>query len=372
MASRPWRRSRLAIVLAVGAFWCARHQVEAQEPQEPTEGLAAAAQNPVAAMYSLPFQNNTYFGAGPNHDKTANVLNIQPVLPFTIGDWNIISRTIAPLIYLPTVNTDFGAASFGEDTTAAGTGPRGIPQTFGLGDINQTFYFSPAAASPLIWGVGPSINLPTSTSNVIGSGKLSVGPAAVALVMPKPWVFGMLARQLFSIAGPSGRTDVNQTLLQPFVNDNLPDGWYLSVRRSSRPIGAPLRRSAGLFRSAAGSARYSGSARSQSTPGSRFSIMSSGPAPDRTGRFVSRSSYCSRADAQRRGEKERRRRWGLFPRPGGALPDDGGRTQRSQTGRTLPRTCRRFRQGRGDQGEAQRWLETADLRSGHHEAPPNP
>jgi hypothetical protein len=52
-------------------------------------------------MISLPFQNNTFFDAGPNHDKTANVLNIQPVLPFTFGDWNIISRTIAPLIALP-------------------------------------------------------------------------------------------------------------------------------------------------------------------------------------------------------------------------------------------------------------------------------
>jgi hypothetical protein len=225
MASRPWRRSTLAIALAVSAVWSLGHSAEGQEA---TEGLAAAAQNPVAAMYSLPFQNNTYFGAGPNHDKTANVLNIQPVLPFTVGDWNIISRTIVPLIYVPSVNAGFGAASLGEDTTAAGAGPRGIPQTFGLGDINQTFYFSPAAASPLIWGIGPSINLPTATSNVIGSGKLSVGPAAVALVMPKPWVIGLLTRQLFSIAGPNGRTDVNQTLLQPFVNYNLLNGWYLS------------------------------------------------------------------------------------------------------------------------------------------------
>jgi hypothetical protein len=44
-------------------------------------------------MSSLPFQNNTYFGAGPNYDKTANILNIQPVLPFSVGEWNIISRT---------------------------------------------------------------------------------------------------------------------------------------------------------------------------------------------------------------------------------------------------------------------------------------
>ena len=178
-------------------------------------------------MYSLPFQNNTYFGAGPNHDKTANVLNIQPVLPFTVGEWNIISRTIAPLIYVPAAGSNFGAASLGETTTGA-SGPLGIPETFGLGDINQTFYFSPAAPSEFIWGVGPSVNLPTATSNVIGSEKLSVGPAAVGLVMPKPWVIGALARQLFSVIGPRGARDVNQTLLQPFVNYNLPEGWYLT------------------------------------------------------------------------------------------------------------------------------------------------
>jgi hypothetical protein len=155
------------------------------------------------------------------------VLNIQPVLPFTYGDWNIISRTVAPLIYVPSVKTGFGA-SLGEDTTEANVGAHSLPQAFGLGDINQTFYVSPAAPSPFIWWMGPSVNLPTATSNVIGSGRLSVGPAAVGLMMPKPWVVGMLTRQLFSIAGPSGRTDVNQTLFQLFINYNFPDGWYLS------------------------------------------------------------------------------------------------------------------------------------------------
>ena len=69
--------------------------------QQSTQDLAVAAQNPIAAMYSLPFQNNIYGGAGPKHDATANVLNIQPVIPITVGDWNIISRTVAPLIYQP-------------------------------------------------------------------------------------------------------------------------------------------------------------------------------------------------------------------------------------------------------------------------------
>jgi hypothetical protein len=186
--------------------------------QQSDADLAAAAQNPVAATYSLPFQNNVFGGAGPGHNAVGNVLNIQPVLPFTFGDWNVISRTIAPLIYVP------GLVPGLPDNAGV---PAGTNTVFGLGDINQTFYISPAASRGLIWGVGPSITLPTATSTEIGSGKLSVGPGAVALVMPKPWVIGILGRQLWSVAGPSSRKDVNQLLLQPFVNYNLPGGWYL-------------------------------------------------------------------------------------------------------------------------------------------------
>jgi hypothetical protein len=145
MQLHRWLSRQLPILVTFAFVFSVGRGTQAQES---TEALAAAAQNPVAAMYSLPFQNNTYFGAGPNHDKTLNVLNIQPVLPFTVGDWNIISRTIAPLIYVPGINSGFGGAdALGEETTAAGAGPRGIPQTFGIGDINQTFYFSPVAPS---------------------------------------------------------------------------------------------------------------------------------------------------------------------------------------------------------------------------------
>jgi hypothetical protein len=188
------------------------------QAQPSSETLAAAAQNPVAAMYSLPLQNNTYLGVGPNHDRTADVLNIQPVLPFTVGGWNIISRTIAPLIHTP------GLATGLEDVPT--TSPFGTSH-FGFGDINQSVYFSPAASQSVIWGVGPSVSLPTATNRALGSGKLSIGPAAVALVMPKPWVIGVLGRQLWSVAGPSGRADVSQLLVQPFVNYNLAGGWYL-------------------------------------------------------------------------------------------------------------------------------------------------
>ena len=95
---------RLAVLMASGSV---RTQESTQDlaagvrAQQSMQDLAVAAQNPIAAMYSLPFQNNIWGGVGPQHDATANALNIQSVIPFTAGDWNIISRAVALLIYLP-------------------------------------------------------------------------------------------------------------------------------------------------------------------------------------------------------------------------------------------------------------------------------
>jgi len=178
--------------------------------------LAAASQNPIANMISLPFQNNTYFGVTKD-DKEANVLNIQPVYPISAGDWNIITRTIAPIIYVPDP-TDGIEHLPNHDRPA---------DNFGLGDINFSAYLSPAKPGKLIWGFGPSLTVPSATGDTIGSEKWRAGPAAVALVTPKPWVIGGLVRNLWSVAGDSDRDNVNSFLLQPFVNYNLDDGWYV-------------------------------------------------------------------------------------------------------------------------------------------------
>jgi hypothetical protein len=204
MVRRLWLLAAVLLPLTSTAF--------AQESGD----LAKAAQNPVAAMISLPFQNNTFFGVGPG-DDTANVLNIQPVIPFTVGDWNIINRTIVPLVYLPDVTA--GLPELPEGVSGG--------ETFGLGDINHSIYFSPVDSGPVIWGVGPSMTFPTATDKKIGTQKWSAGPAAVALAQPGPWVIGSLVRQLWSFAGDSDRQDVSQLLIQPFVNYNMADGWYL-------------------------------------------------------------------------------------------------------------------------------------------------
>jgi hypothetical protein len=114
--------------------------------------LAKQSQNPVADLISLPLQNNTLFGVGPD-DDTANVLNIQPVIPIKLGPINLINRTIVPLIYLPDVTSGLPEL------------PEGISggSTFGLGDINYTGFLSPVDSGDVTWGIGPSISVPTAT-----------------------------------------------------------------------------------------------------------------------------------------------------------------------------------------------------------------
>jgi hypothetical protein len=172
------------------------------------EELAKIAQNPVANMISVPFQNNFNFGVGPN-DATQYIMNFQPVIPITLNDdWNLITRWITPIISQPSPAP-------------------GVRSAAGLGDINPTFFLSPAGSTKLIWGVGPTMTLPTATDSMLGTGKYQVGPSLVGLTMPGHWVIGVLANNQWSVAG-WGPENLNSLLVQPFVNYNLPHGWYLT------------------------------------------------------------------------------------------------------------------------------------------------
>jgi len=169
--------------------------------------LAKATQNPLASMISLPFQNNTNFGIGPD-DDTQNILNIQPVWPFSLGeDWNFITRTIIPVISQPGVTP-------------------GQSRTNGVGDITLTGWVSPKNSGKWIWGVGGALVLPTATDDVLGNDKWSVGPSVVVLTMPGKWVIGSLISNVWSVGG-SGDQDVNFFTWQYFINYNMDNGRYL-------------------------------------------------------------------------------------------------------------------------------------------------
>lgn len=177
--------------------------------------LAKAVQNPVGSLISVPFKFSLDFGAA---DGEVLVVNLQPVYPVRVGDWNVINRAILPFIDIPP-----GSVT-GIPEIPGGTAGGGAT---GLGDLNYTPFLSPAVPKGFIWGVGPSISFPTATNDRLGSGKWSGGLSAVILAQPKPWTIGVLARQLWSFAGKDDRADVNQFLLEPFINYNLSGGWVL-------------------------------------------------------------------------------------------------------------------------------------------------
>ena len=176
--------------------------------------LRSAVQNPISSLISLPFKL-TFDSGADNGDAT--ILNINPVVPVTVGDWNLVNRALIPL-----VNVDGPISGLpGNPSPIPGNGASG------LGDINYSIYFSPVKYDKVVWGVGPTINLPTATNDQLGSGKWSTGVTGVALTQPGWGSLGILGRQLWSFAGDSDRSNVNQTLIEPFLNYNLPNGWYL-------------------------------------------------------------------------------------------------------------------------------------------------
>jgi hypothetical protein len=175
------------------------------EAQQSATELAQEAANPIADLVSLPLQNNTDFDLGP-FDRTRNVLNVQPVVPFAGG--RIITRTIFPFLWLPDVGAESGSFASG------------------LGDIVLTTFYVPPSES-MMWGVGPVLEIPAGGEKR-GTEKWGIGPSVVVLKQSKDWTLGLLANNVWSFAGDSNRDDVNKGLLQYFIVRQLGDGWYVN------------------------------------------------------------------------------------------------------------------------------------------------
>ena len=181
------------------------------------DAIAKQLSNPVAALISVPLQLNYDEGYGAGGDGKRFTLNIQPVAPFSISEeWNVISRTILPVIH--------------QDKVIPGESESGI------GDITQSLFFSPKkpTASGWIWGAGPAFLLPMASDDVLGTEKWGIGPTAVVLKQTADgWTYGALVNHIVSIAGDDDRADVNSTFMQPFLAKAFPGGRTVTVNFES-------------------------------------------------------------------------------------------------------------------------------------------
>jgi hypothetical protein len=248
--------------------------------------LAEQLQNPVSSLTRVELDNCWDFRMGSLDQGTRYTLDFRPVIPFSIGlDWNLIVRTSAPFISqedlfkrsqgslpdapkfaspvppgIPIYETRvvlLGSGIVGTRrvlvgfTTGAGykqelRRQKKIREAYakavkqqravdhhqdGLGDITQSFLFSPKnpTAGGLSWGVGPALRFPAATDDLLGSGKWCAGPEAVALRQSGGWTYGVRATHLWSYAGDEDRRSVNATFVDPFVSFTFRSGTTFGV-----------------------------------------------------------------------------------------------------------------------------------------------
>jgi hypothetical protein len=179
---------------------------------ESATDLAKKLQNPIGDLISVPFQSNTNFNVGP-HKGTQDILNIQPVIPIHINDdWNLITRTIVPVVWSPSFQPG-----------------QSVPPV-GLAPTSATAFLSPKnPVDGWVWGVGPVAQLPTITSRTLGSNVWGLGPAAVIVKLAGPIVAGALVNNVFSLGGTSGPggTQYSSFTFNPFFVYNLGSGWFV-------------------------------------------------------------------------------------------------------------------------------------------------
>nr|WP_319392136.1 hypothetical protein [uncultured Desulfobacter sp.] len=202
----------IGVVVLLGPIWTADHACASE-----ASDLAQELTNPLADLMTIPIQMNFDRNIGV-HDQGERIqTNIQPIIPIHLNDrWNLITRTIMPIIHQEDIYPGQGSQA-------------------GLGDITMTFFLSPKAPTTggLVWGVGPVFIMPAATDSLLGSKKWSAGPSGAVLTMKGPWTLGALANHVWSFAGDSDRRNVNASLVQPFVSYTWSNAWSMSLQSES-------------------------------------------------------------------------------------------------------------------------------------------
>jgi hypothetical protein len=168
------------------------------------------AENPVSRNITLPLRYQADFLDGADQLTKSTFEVDQAVVPFRLNDdWSLISRTKLPAEALPPKKA-------------------GDPWSDGLSNGYTTFFLSPEHGRDFYWGVGPVLYYPT-TNTLLGATKWGSGPSVAFLHKDAgPWVWGLVANNIWTFDGATGGNATDQMLLNPFFSYHFGDGWALS------------------------------------------------------------------------------------------------------------------------------------------------
>ncbi len=195
----------LSISVLFGIQGHAQESGTNQKKELTLEEVTKEKQNPMSGFKSVFLQNITL----PVGEGNANSFTVQPVFPFTLGKVKINTYTIIPYQWLPALQPGGGKVS-------------------GLGNILFNAFIRPVSPpkSPWVWGLGPTLQIPTRTAPELGSNRLSMGPAALLYYNGSTFSGGVVAQNFWSLGG-TGFNKVNMLSTQYVAYYNFPKGWYL-------------------------------------------------------------------------------------------------------------------------------------------------
>ncbi|MHC3941927.1 hypothetical protein ACI0FR_03263 [Paenochrobactrum sp. BZR 201-1] len=200
------RKKSLLVIAALVSTKCS-----IVHAQQSVDDLSKAAANPLAPVISVPITQDFNFQGGDRSNSFSYLANIEPVIPFQLDDqWNLITRLIVPIAY----------NNYTPDKSTAG-----------LGDINASFFLSPAqpGAGGVLWGIGPALLVPTATNSSLGTGQWGAGPTGVALVQKNGWTAGALVSHVWSLSSKHDREGFSVSQIEPFLSYDFGGGRSLNL-----------------------------------------------------------------------------------------------------------------------------------------------
>lgn len=207
----------------------------ARSPEEPTEEFeqpstqfepetANTGQDPTQPItrfdVRLKYQNVSDSDVpGFDEDLRNWILTLRADRPFPIGKsgWVIGSRIDVPLIINNIPSEDHIDSS----------------DEFGLNDSLIQLLFIAPSKNKKTFAIGTQVIFPTATQDQFGTGKWQLAPTVAGKIdLPQitPGSFvALLLRDQFSFAGDGDRDDINQLVIQPVFNVNLPQAWFVTI-----------------------------------------------------------------------------------------------------------------------------------------------